>query len=561
MLPLASALNLLQPYLIKLAIDRAIVPEETDLLGPIIGTLIGALLLERLARYGEMLLLQLCGQRAMNDLRERTHRHMLSLASSYFDRTPVGRLMTRVTNDIESIAEAFAQGIVTVLGDILLMTGIVVVMVWLSPKLALLTLAVAPVLLLVVRLFRRLVRDAHRAIRRRIAEINAIAQEHISGMSVVQIFGQQLRALRAFNRANAAHRDAYRAAIRYDSSLYATVELLSSLTIALLLWYGGVRVLADDGGTVTLGLLVAFIEYVQKFFVPIRDMSVKYMAMQQAMAASERVFNLLDNDEVERDTQAAPRRGLGTPAAARRCAPDAAVAFQAVSFGYAPDQQVLHSVSFEVPRGESLAIVGATGSGKSTLIRLLDRLYEVQDGRICLAGADVRTIPLRDLRRRVVVVSQDVFLFAGTVADNISLQDPEVTPERVREAAERLGLTRLLALDREVLERGADLSAGERQLVAFARALARDPEVLVLDEATASVDPESERLVQAGVAELMRGRTSIVIAHRLSTIEQVDRILVIRDGAIAEQGTHSELLEAGGTYSRLYRLQYVTTAK
>jgi ATP-binding cassette subfamily B multidrug efflux pump len=440
------------------------------------------------------------------------------------------------------------MGLVSVVGDLLYLGAIVVVMLLLDWRLALITFAVLPLLLLVVAIFRRLTRQAQRLIRRRVAQINATTQEHITGMSIVQIFGRQRQALGDFDDVNRAHRDAYYAAIRYDASLFAIVELLGSLTVALLLWYGGVRVL---GGSVSFGLLVAFIEYVQRFFIPIRDMSVKYMAMQQAMAASERVFDLLDT-ATERDAPPHPATSVETPGAG--------VAFDRVSFAYLPGQPVLHDVSFAVRPGESIAVVGATGSGKSTLVRLLSRLYELESGAIALDGHDISELSLDELRRRVVVVSQDVFLFSGTVASNISLGDPAISRERIEAAARRVGLTRLLDLDHEVQERGANLSAGERQLVAFARALVRDPEVLVLDEATSSVDPEAEKLVQEGTAELMRERTAIVIAHRLSTIERAHRILVLHHGAIVEQGSHEELLAAGGVYSRLYQLQYVNNA-
>ncbi len=562
LLPLSAAFNLAQPFIMKQAIDLAIVPRDLGLLPMLAGGLVLAILLERMAQFSETLLMQLCGQRAMHDLRITAHRHLLSLRSAYFDRTPVGRLMTRVTNDVQSINEAFAMGLVSVVGDIITLVGIIGVMFWLSPRMALVALSVVPVLLLVTEVFRRLLRVTHRVIRQRIAQINGALEEHITGMNVVQIFGQQRRAMGAFDEANRAHRDAYHNAIRYDASLFSLVEMLGSVTVALLLWYGGVRVV---DGAVTFGLLVAFVEYVQRFFIPIRDLSAKYTVMQQAMAASERVFELLDTDEPEvaaASPQSLAKRGEegGSPALQTKASHDhesAHIRFDDVRFAYTKGQPVLHGVSLSVEDGQRLAVVGPTGSGKSTLIRLLTRLYEVDGGRILLNGKDLRGIAPEELRRRLVVVSQDVFMFAGTVAQNISLDDPDMDPARVEEAAREVGLDRLLTLDHEVLERGANLSAGERQLIAFARALARDPEVLVLDEATASVDPETERVVQRGVARLLAGRTSIVIAHRLSTIQEADRILVLNRGKVTEEGTHEQLLEAGGLYKQLHELQYV----
>lgn len=552
LLPLTAALRLAPPYLIKLVIDHAIVPQRPWRLPPLAALLIGAFVVQQLASLGHTWLLQLCGQRAMHDLRVEAHRHLLSLRIAFFDRTPIGRLMARVTNDIESIAEAFASGLVAVVGDAMTLVGIVVAMLWLHWKLALLTFAVLPLMLLLVGGFQRLLRSNYRLIRKRLAQINATLQELINGMRVVQIFGREAAAERQFEQANREYRDAYKLAIRYDAMLFALVELLGSITIALLLWYGGIKVL---DAAISFGLLVAFIEYVQRFFEPIRDISTKYATMQQAMAAAERVFSLLDTDELD---------GAGTCSdpATRTTVPAEAsvpvVAFRAVSFRYTSDTPLFEQLSFSVPAGTSVAIVGSTGAGKSTIARLLTRLYEPQQGAIDLGGVNIKTIQVAELRRRIVVLSQDVFLFSGTVRDNIDLHDPSISAEAVERASVRLGLPRLMSLDRAVADRGADLSSGERQLIVFARALVRDPEVLLLDEATASVDPETERIVQEGVAELMRGRTAIVIAHRLATIERVDRVLVLHRGRIVEQGSHAELIAAGAFYKRLYQLQYVS---
>lgn len=553
MLPIASALQLAPPYLLKVAIDDSIIPGHPQRLAPVALLLLATVISQNLVVFGHMWLLQVCGQRAMHDLRIAAHRHVLSLSASFFDRTPVGKVMTRVANDVESIAEAFAAGLVSVVGDAIKLLGIVAVMLWLNVRLALLTFSVLPVLLVVVVVFQRLLRDTYRLIRKRLARINATLQEQITGMKVVQIFGREQQAQADFDEVNRAYRDGYISSIKFDAALFAFVELMGSLTVALLLWYGGIRLVA---GAVSFGLLVAFIEYVQRFFEPIRDISAKYATMQQAMAASERVFELLDTDQPDCPASIDPASAAASCAPSSAPAP-AALQFRDVRFGYDAKTPVLEALSFTVARGSRVAVVGATGAGKSTIARLITRLYEAQAGTILLAGTDIRDIPCGELRRRVVVLSQDVFLFAGTVRDNIGLHDPTIGDASIERAAQRVGVAQLMPIDRQLQERGANLSLGERQLVVFARALVRDPELLVLDEATASVDPESERVVQQGIDELMHKRTAIVIAHRLSTIEKADRVLVVHHGHVMEQGTHNELVSAGGFYSRLYELQYV----
>lgn len=557
LLPLGAALQLAPPYLLKIAIDTAIVPQRAGRVAPLAALLVGVLIAQQLVSLAQAWLLQLCGQRAMHDLRVTVHAHIIALRASYFDRTPIGRIMTRVTNDVESIAEAFASGLIAVVADAIKLIGIIVVLLYLNWRLALLTFSVLPPLLLFVGVFQRLLRRAYRLIRARLALINATLQEQLNGMRVIQIFGKEAHAERTFGEANEHYRDAYKSSIRYDAVLYAVVELLGSVTVALLLWYGGVKVLV---GGVTFGLLVAFIEYVQRFFEPIRDISAKYATMQQAMAACERVFSLLDVDEPD-----APRFGLRSmlevearpgPGSSKSAAAPA-VAFRDVSFRYVEDTPLFERLSFSVAAGDSVAIVGPTGAGKSSIARLLNRLYEPQTGAIELHGVNIRAIDVSELRRRVVVLSQDVLLFAGTIRDNISLHEPSIDHDKIEQTARRLGLSQLVSLEKQVLERGSNLSLGERQLVVFARALVRDPELLVLDEATASVDPESEQIVQEGIRELMRERTAIVIAHRLTTIERVDRVLVLDRGQIVEEGSHAQLISAAGHYARLYRLQYV----
>jgi ATP-binding cassette subfamily B protein len=555
LLPITSALEIAQPYLLKKAIDEHIAAGRLAGLDRLGLLYLLALIGQYTASFGQVYLTQLVGQRAMNDLRLRLHRHVLGLTSAFFDRTPLGRLMTRVTGDIEALSEMFASGLVSLIGDVIRLGFILVAIFGIDWKLALFSMGTAPVLFAIAAFFRRWVRDAFREIRTKMARLNAFLQEHISGMKVVQAFAQEERVAGQFDEINVDYRRANSRAILADAALYSIIEAVASLAIAALLWHGGARIAS---GTLTFGVLVAFIEYLQKFFGPIRDLSAKYTIMQQAMAAAERVFGLLDTDEADAPARApAP---AGGPLAAAPAGGPPRIEIERLTFGYRPETRILDGVSLSIRTGETVAVVGATGSGKSTIIKLLPRLYEPWAGAVRLDGVDVRDIDRRDLRRRIVVVGQDVFLFAGTLGDNIGLGDPAITPAAIAEAARRVGADRVIArrpegLAAPVLERGANFSAGERQLVAFARALARDPEILILDEATASVDPEAERLIERGTEELMRGRTSIVIAHRLSTIRRASRIVVVHKGRIVEEGPHDELLAHGGIYAKLYRLQ------
>jgi len=551
LLPVVSLCEIAQPYLLKKAIDEHIAVGRAAGLARIGLGYLAALAGQYGAGFAQIYLTQLVGQRGMNALRVAVHRHVLSLSASFFDRTPVGRLMTRLTSDIEALNEMFASGLVSLLGDAIRLLLILVAMFGIDARLALFSMASAPVLFAIAGVFRRLVRDAFREIRLKLARMNAFLQEHLSGMKVVQAFAQEARVDREFDAINLDYRRANTRAISADAALYAIVEAVGSIAVAALLWYGGHRI---AGATLSIGVLVAFVEYLGKFFAPIRDLSTKYTVMQQAMAAAERVFTLLDTVDPD-----APG-GSGEPA--RAAAP--LIRLEDVTFGYRPDRPVLDGVSLSVAAGETVAIVGATGAGKSTIIKLLPRLYDVQRGVIRVGGADIRQLDPRALRRRIVVVSQDVFMFAGTLRENIALGDQALTDARILEAARRVGADRVIAsrpdgLDARVIERGTNFSGGERQLLAFARALARDPEILILDEATASVDPETERVIERGIAELMRGRTSIVIAHRLSTVQRASRIVVLHHGRIVEEGPHDALLAAGGVYARLYRIQMAGT--
>ena len=557
LIPVAIGFELAQPYLLKQAIDHHIAVHKVAGLGIIAAMYLGCVVLQALANYAQLYSLQLVGQRSMHSLRLATYRHVITRRTAFYDVMPVGRLLTRMTNDVENINEMFASGVVTLVADFVKLLAIVGMMLYLDVRLTLITFLTLPVLMVLVAWARRIMRTSFRKIRVKLAAMNAYLQEHLSGIKVVQLFGRQDRALAEYDEINIAHRDAYLSAIRADAGLFALVEGIGIASAASIAWYAGGRI---GHGALTVGLVVAFVEYVNKFFIPVRDFSAKYTVMQSAMASAERITSLLDTKEEDAPVQepAAPREANGTRATTDGSSGsgDVAVSFDHVTFGYRPGEQVLDQVSFEVDRGQTLAVVGATGSGKSTLIRLLARLYEPQDGVIRAFGADIRTLPADQLRRRLTVVTQDVFLFAGTVADNVRLGRQDASNEEVAAALARVGADLMLArrgvtTDAEVAERGSNFSAGERQLIAFARALVRDPELLILDEATAHVDPESEELIEQGLAALMAGRTSLVIAHRLSTIRRADHILVLSRGHVAEQGTRTELLARGGLYARL----------
>jgi ATP-binding cassette subfamily B protein len=487
------------------------------------------------------------GQNVMLDMRRQIFGHLQRLLVGFVDRHPVGRLMTRVTTDVDAVNELFTSGVVTVFGDLFTLLGIMGVMTALNPKLALVTFSVIPFFFLITNWFRRGSRQSFREVRKWIARINAFLQENLTGMSVVQLFRREARNREAFGAINRAHADANMAQIFYYAVFYPAIDLLAAVAVAMILLYGGGRVLV---GTLTLGALVAFVQYSERFWRPISDLSEKFNILQAAMASSERIFTLLDTPvEVT-----APAHPVRLPAVRGR------VAFEHVSFAYNPGQWVLRDVDFVVEPGRSVAIVGATGAGKTTIISLLARFYDVPQGRVTLDGVDVRDLDPAQLRSSLALVLQDVHLFSGTIASNIRLGSP-IPDERVREAARAVHAHRFIealprGYDTEVKERGATLSVGQKQLLSFARALAHDPRVLILDEATSSVDTETESLIQEALKVLLHGRTAIVIAHRLSTIQNVDEILVMHKGRIRERGTHQQLLAQRGIYWRLYQLQY-----
>ncbi len=503
------------------------------------------------ALYTQLVLMNLMGQYIMYDLRKQIFGHLQRLHIQFFDRNPVGRLMTRVTTDVDALNELFTAGFVAIFGDIFVLAGIVGVLFWLNWRLALVLFSITPFIVLVSIWFRRGARVTYRQVRARIAAINAFLQEHISGMSTVQLFNAEEREAAKFEGLNRRHRDANIDSIYYYSIFYPVIELIETIGVALIVWYGGGKVIQ---GALSVGALVAFFQYSQRFYQPISDLSEKYNILQSAMAASERIFRLLDTKVKIEDAGTLEVGELES------------VELRNVWFAYGDRESgepewVLKNVSFRVGRGERVALVGHTGAGKTTVTSLLLRFYEPQRGEILINGIDVRRYSLESLRRLFAIVQQDIFLFTGTIADNISLGDPEITADEIRTAAFRVQADRFISrlpegYAAQVRERGAGLSVGEKQLLSFARALAFDPPVLILDEATSSIDTETEVLIQEAIQTLMQGRTSIVIAHRLSTIRSADIILVFHHGEIRERGTHEELMASGGLYRKLYEIQY-----
>jgi ATP-binding cassette subfamily B protein len=546
-----SLIELAGPYLTKVALDEAIPNRDLGFLGTLVAVYLASLVLAFGFEYGQALLTTWLGQRIMYDLRGQVFAHLQRLSLRYFDKNPVGRLMTRVTNDVEALNEAFSSGIVTVFGDVFTLVFILAAMLQLNWRLALVTFTVLPFVFAAAFVFRGLIRKAFRDIRIRLARINAYLQEHLGGMRVVQLFGRERQVMDRFATINREHTEANLRSITYYALFFPVIEVLSAVAMALILWYGGWQSL---DGTLSVGLLAAFLQYTRRFFRPIQDLSEKYNLLQGAMAASERIFELLDTAPEVRE----PADPLALPVPGR-----GEIEFRDVWFRYDDGGEwILRGVSFTAKPGERVAIVGATGAGKSTIINLLMRFYDVDRGEIRLDGVPIHRVPLAELRGRIGLVLQDVFLFSEDVRRNIRLGRDDIPDERVHEAARRVGfepfVQRLPAgWEQPLGERGTSLSVGERQLVSFARALAFDPLVLVLDEATSSVDSELEAQIETALGELMRGRTSLVIAHRLSTVQHASEILVLHHGEIRERGTHAQLLQKGGLYARLYELQFV----
>ena len=545
----SSALTQLAgPYLTKVAIDKYIAEGNLNGLAQIALIFAAILIIGFIIQFARVYITQWIGQNVMYDIRMQVYAHIQRLPLSFFDKNPIGRLVTRLTNDVEALNEMLSSGVVAIFGDIFMLVGIVVVMLRLNWQLALVTFSILPLLFFATFLFRSHVRESYRKIRTWIARINAYLQENISGMDVVQIFNREQKNLQQFSHYNKEYLDAQIKTVFYYSLFFPTVELISTSAIGLIIWHGGLRILSQS---MTIGILIAFIQYAHRFFRPISDLSEKYNIMQAAMASSERIFKLLEEREQvitpENKVDVLPNRGK--------------IEFKNVWFSYNSNDYVLKNVSFKAEAGEKIAIVGATGAGKTSIINLIVRLYEPSKGKILLDGIDTSRLDLHVLRRHIGIVLQDVFLFAGTVEENIRLGNNDISDTRLRQAAKEVNAHQFIdklpnSYKQELTERGSTLSVGQRQLLAFARALSFDPEVLILDEATSNVDTETETLIQRAIAKLMADRTSIIIAHRLSTIQNVDRIIVLHKGEIREIGTHRELLAKQGIYYRLYRLQY-----
>jgi ATP-binding cassette subfamily B protein len=545
---IVAALGPVRPYLTKIAVDDYLTAKDYNGLLLIILLLTASLIAQSVIQYVITYAMQYIGQKTLFDLRMQIFEHLQKLALRFFNRTPIGRLVTRVTNDVESLNELFSSGIVMIFSDIFIIVWIFVFMFLMSWDLSLVTLSVLPALIYGTFLFRKKVRQNYRDVRLHLARLNSYMQEHISGMSIVQIFNRQKAEFEKFKSINEGYKKANIASIFYYAIFYPGVEFISAVAVALIIWYGGGEVIQN---TLTIGVLFAFIQYTEMFFRPVRDLSEKYNILQTAMASSERVFKLLDDETFVKN----PTKPVQISKVSGK------IEFQNVWFAYNGDDYVLKDISFKINAGETVALVGATGSGKTSVINLLTRFYDINKGKILVDDVDISEIDKRKLRQHIGLVLQDVFLFSGDIKSNINLWNEEISHERIVKAAEIIGANKFIErlpnkYFEEVKERGATLSVGQKQLLSFARALVYDPQILILDEATASVDTESEILIQKAIEVLLKRRTAIVIAHRLSTIQKADKIIVLHKGQIREMGTHQELLALKGIYFRLYQLQY-----
>ncbi|QEC53967.1 ATP-binding cassette subfamily B protein [Anseongella ginsenosidimutans] len=537
----------LRPWMIEYTVDKYISVNDLRGLELMILLMFVALLLEVFVKYTHTFYTNVLGQSVVRDMRTDTFNHITSLRLKYFDKTPIGTLITRNVSDLETIGDVFSQGLIIIIGDILQIITIMLVMFYTDWELTLVVLAPIPLLMLATYIFKEAIKASFQQVRTEVARLNAFLQEHITGMSVVQLFAREKQEMAKFKTINGRHRDAHIRSNLYYSIFFPVVEIVSAISLGLLVWYGAKGVLQ---GVTSPGVLVSFLLYISMLFRPIRELADRFNTLQMGMVSAERIFKVLDTKEQTPDTgQHAPSRVEG------------AIRFDKVWFAYTDEQYVLKDISFSVKPGETLALVGATGAGKSSVINLLNRFYEINKGTIEIDGKNIREYKLESLRSSIATVLQDVFLFSDTVSNNISIRNPEISLERMAQAAREVGADNFIrklpgGFDYNVMERGATLSAGQAQLLSFIRALVYDPAILILDEATASVDTETEELIQNAILRLMEGRTSIVIAHRLSTIQHADKIIVLDRGEIIEQGTHQELLKLNGSYKRLYDLQF-----
>lgn len=551
---IVSALGPLRPLLTKIAFDENIKNKDFNGLLIICAVLLATLILEAVIQYFLTYYTELTGQKIIYDLRVQIFSHVQKLSLKYFDKTPVGRTVTRVTNDVDSLNEMFSSGIVSIFSDIFKIVWIFIFMFSMSWELSLVTLAVLPILIYATFLFRKKVRETYRDVRKHLARLNSYMQERVTGMNVVQIFAKEKEELQKFSSINNDNRVVNIKSIFYYAVFFPVVEMLSAISVGLIIWYGGGEVIQNqltNINGITIGILFAFLQYTEMFWRPVRDLSEKYNILQTAMASSERIFNLLDDKTIIKmpDNPISLTNIRGE------------IAFNNVWFAYNPGEYVLRNLSFKINPGERIAIVGATGAGKTSIINIFTRFYDIEKGSITLDGIDIRNLDISDLRKHIAMVLQDVFLFSGTVKSNINLGNTNISDEEIFEAAKTVGAHKFISLlpkayDEEVKEKGATLSVGQKQLISFARALAYNPQILILDEATSSIDTETEQLIQNAIEKLLIGRTSIVIAHRLSTIQNADKILVMHKGELKESGTHQELLSKRGIYYKLYQLQY-----
>lgn len=547
-LVLVALLQTALAFITKHGIDEYIMPGKAEGFGNIALAYLAIILFLTLAGYVQIYVTMWLGQKVQHDIRMQIFAHLQRLHLGFYDKNPVGRMVTRVTSDVNTLDELFSSGVVNIIGDILMLVFFVGALVWVNWKLALVTFVSLPLLVAATFFFRAKARDAYRSVRLKVARLNAFVQEHISGMTIVQLFSREKATFDKFDGINTDLRSAHFRSVLYYAVFYPTVEIIGALSVGLLFYYGGRMI---GAGSLSYGELVLFVYLVERFFYPIRDLSEKYNILQASMASSERIFKLLDTPPAIADTVRArpPEKFAG------------AIDIKNLWFAYSDDDWVLRDVSFSVSPGEKVAIVGATGAGKTSLVSLLFRFYDFQKGSVVIDGRDIRDYPLSFLREQLGLVLQDVFIFSGDYARNVRLRNADISDDAVRRALSRVGFDRFMKglpedIFTEVKERGATLSTGQKQLLSFARALAFDPKILILDEATSSVDTEIESLIQGALDELLKGRTSIVIAHRLSTIEKADKIVVLHHGQLREMGRHEELLKKRGIYYRLYQLQY-----